>query len=165
MVCDHEYMNISPPNYRACYGTEAERRRFERKPFIWLLTSPRREFARNFEVLLIFFKYSLFTNAQVVTDLQTSCNKVVVKLISECVRTACSHGTISYYHFVKRLMTVADVSGTSCYELVVINLLTTCYVQTVSDVLEQVVARLLALLQNDNNLFQTCQRLGTSINE
>ena len=62
-------------------------------------------------------------------------------------------------------MTVADVSGTSCYELVVINLLTTCYVQTVSDVLEQVVARLLALLQNDNNLFQTCQRLGTSINE
>jgi hypothetical protein len=29
-------------------------------------------------------------NAQVVTDLQTSCNKVVVKPISGCVRTACS---------------------------------------------------------------------------
>ena len=29
-------------------------------------------------------------NALVVTDLQTSCNKVVVKLISGCVRTACS---------------------------------------------------------------------------
>ena len=28
--------------------------------------------------------------AQVVTDLQTSCNKVVVKPISGCVRTACS---------------------------------------------------------------------------
>jgi hypothetical protein len=28
-------------------------------------------------------------NAQVVTDLQTSCNKVVVKPISGCVRTAC----------------------------------------------------------------------------
>jgi pyruvate carboxylase len=29
-------------------------------------------------------------NAQVVTDLKTSCNKVVVKPISGCVRTACS---------------------------------------------------------------------------
>ena len=29
-------------------------------------------------------------NVQVVTDLQTSCNKVVVKPISGCVRTACS---------------------------------------------------------------------------
>jgi hypothetical protein len=29
-------------------------------------------------------------NAQVVTDLQTSCNKVVVKPMSGCVRTACS---------------------------------------------------------------------------
>ena len=22
MVCEHEYMNISPPNYRACYGPD-----------------------------------------------------------------------------------------------------------------------------------------------
>jgi hypothetical protein len=54
---------------------------------------------------------------------------------------------------------------TSCYELVVINLLTTCYVQTISDLLEQLVASLLAsstLLQDDNNLFQTCQQLRTS---
>jgi hypothetical protein len=54
---------------------------------------------------------------------------------------------------------------TSCYELVVINLLTTCYVQTISDLLEQLVASLLTsstLLQDDNNLFQTCQQLGTS---
>jgi hypothetical protein len=53
----------------------------------------------------------------------------------------------------------------SCYELVVINLSTTCYVQTISDLLEQLVASLLAssaLLQDDNNLFQPCQQLGTS---
>jgi hypothetical protein len=51
------------------------------------------------------------------------------------------------------------------YELVVINLLTTCYVQTISDLLEQLVAILLTsltLLQNGNNLFHTCQQLGTS---
>ena len=45
------------------------------------------------------------------------------------------------------------------------DLLTTCYVQTVSDLLEQLVASLLVsstLLQDDNNLFQTCQQLGTS---
>ena len=37
--------------------------------------------------------------------------------------------------------------------------------QTISDLLEQLVASLLAsstLLQADNNLFQTCQKLGTS---
>ena len=37
--------------------------------------------------------YALFIinkHAQVVTDQQTSCNKVVVKPISGCVRTACS---------------------------------------------------------------------------
>jgi hypothetical protein len=52
------------------------------------------------------------------------------------------------------------------YELVVINLLTTCYVQTISDLLEQLVASLLAsstLLQDD---ITTCSRLvnnwGTS---
>ena len=49
--------------------------------------------------------------------------------------------------------------------LVVINLLTTCYVQTTPDLLEQLVASLLAsstLLQDDNNLFQTCRQLGIS---
>jgi hypothetical protein len=80
---------------------------------------------------------------------------------------------------VRRLMTVTDLLQvvptrliqpvrfvTSCYELVLINLLTTCYVQTISDLLEQLVASLLAsstLLQNDNNLFQIFQQLGTSI--
>jgi hypothetical protein len=33
---------------------------------------------------------STHVEMQVVTDLQTSCNKVVVKPISGCVRTACS---------------------------------------------------------------------------
>ena len=44
-------------------------------------------------------------------------------------------------------------------------MITTCYVQTISDLLEQLVASLLAsstLLQDDNNLFQNCQSLGTS---
>ena len=48
---------------------------------------------------------------------------------------------------------------TSCYGLVVITLLTTCYVQTISDFLEQFVTSLLGsstLLQDNNNLFQTC---------
>ena len=50
------------------------------------------------------------------------------------------------------------VRNRSCYELVVINLLTTCCLQTISDLLEQLVASLLAsstLLQDDNN----CSRL------
>jgi hypothetical protein len=56
---------------------------------------------------------------------------------------------------------------TSCYELVVIDLLTTCYVQTISDFCwnNLLIASLLAsstLLQDDNNLFQTYQQLGTS---
>ena len=52
---------------------------------------------------------------------------------------------------------------TSSYEPVVVNLLTTCYVQTISILLEQLVVSLLAsstLLQDDNNLFQTCQQMG-----
>ena len=36
------------------------------------------------------FATHIKTHAQVVTDLQTSCNKVVVKPILLCVRTACS---------------------------------------------------------------------------
>jgi hypothetical protein len=38
--------------------------------------------------------------------------------------------------------------------------------QTISDLLEQLVASLLAsstLLQDDNNLFQTCQQLGQAV--
>jgi hypothetical protein len=38
-------------------------------------------------------------------------------------------------------------------------LLTTCYLQTILGWLEQLVASLLAL--QDDNLFQTCQQLGT----
>ena len=40
-----------------------------------------------------------------------------------------------------------------------------CCVQTISDLLEQFVARLLAsltLLQDDNNFFHPCKQLGTS---
>jgi hypothetical protein len=43
-------------------------------------------------IVQIHFLLAVYTrkNTQVVTDLQTSCNKVVVKLISGYVRTACS---------------------------------------------------------------------------
>jgi hypothetical protein len=83
----------------------------------------------------------------------------------------------SCFHLVKRLTdgnrlatsrSNKTSSNTSCstsrYELVAL-LPSTCYVQTISDLLEQLVASLLAsstLLQDDNNLFQTCQQLGTS---
>jgi hypothetical protein len=76
------------------------------------------------------------------------------------------------YHLVTRLMTVTDLLQdlyrlfvTSYYELVVNNLLTTCYAQTTSDLFQdfqQLVSSLLAastLLQDDNNLFQACQQV------
>jgi hypothetical protein len=65
------------------------------------------------------------------------------------------HGT-SCDHLVTRLMTVTDllqvvptrliqaVFVTSCCELFVIDLLTTCYLQTISELLEKFVASLLA---------------------
>jgi hypothetical protein len=112
------------------------------------------------------------------------CKQVVTRLLSSryqdvfalLVPSCCDKSGTSCYHLVTRLMTVTDllqvdptrliqVFVTSCYELDVINLLTTCYVQTISDLLEQLVASLLAsstLLQDDNNLLQTCQQLGTS---
>jgi hypothetical protein len=70
------------------------------------------------------------------------------------------------YNMISRV--VWDIQFvTSCYKLFVVNLLTTCYVRTTSDfLLEQFVAILLAsstLLQDDNNLFQICQQLGSSI--
>ena len=112
-------------------------------------------------------------SVQVVTDLKTKCNKVFAKPISGRLRTACSRfgdksGT-SCYHLVTRLMTVTDllqVVPTRLIQAVRSNkLLTTCYVKTISDLLEQLDVSLLAsstLLQDDNNLFQTCQQLGTS---
>jgi hypothetical protein len=75
---------------------------------------------------------SLYTrkNAQGVTDLQTSCNKVGVKPISGCVRTACSQLLWQVWNKLlsSRLMTVTDLLQvvpirTSCYALVAINLL------------------------------------------
>ena len=48
----------------------------------------------RYDTLMIFLLYFprelLMSFLIVVTDLQTSCNKVVVKPISGCVRTACS---------------------------------------------------------------------------
>jgi hypothetical protein len=87
----------------------------------------------------------------------------------------------SCYHLVTRLMTVTDllqVVPTRLIQAVRNKLLRACCHQlvnnllraddeTISDLLEQLVASLLAsstLLQDDNknSLFQTCQQLGTS---
>jgi hypothetical protein len=49
---------------------------------------------------------------------------------------------------------ISNIAKVACHELVV--------VQTISDLLEQLVASLLpspTLLQDDNNLFRTCQQL------
>ena len=115
-------------------------------------------------------------NAQVVTDQRTSCNNVVVKPIFVVTSREQIVITLLQDHFVTRLMTVPDllqvvptrlmqaVRNKLLYELVVMNLLTTCYVQTISNLLQQLVASLLAsstLLQDDNNLFQTNPQLGT----
>jgi hypothetical protein len=116
-------------------------------------------------------------NAQVVTDLQTSCNKVVVKPISGCVRTAssscCDKSGTSCYHLVTRLMTATDllqVVPTSLIQAVRNKLLRVCCHQLVTcrrcqTCWNKFAASLLAsstLLQDDDNLFQTCQQLGTS---
>jgi hypothetical protein len=83
-------------------------------------------------------------NAQVVTDLQTSCNKVVVQ-IDIRMYSHCKSG----YHLVTRLMTVTDlllvvptrplqaVRNKLLYEQSLLS--STCYVQTISDLLEQLV--------------------------
>ncbi len=81
-------------------------------------------------------------NAQDITDLQTSCNKVVVKPISGCVRTACpsccvKSGT-SCYHLVTRLMTVTDllqVVPTRLIQAVRNKLLRACCHQLVNNLL------------------------------
>jgi hypothetical protein len=63
--------------------------------------------------------------------IETRYQDVFALLVPSCCdksRTSCS------YHLA------------SCYELVVVNLLTTCYVQTISDFLEQLVASLINLV-------------------
>jgi hypothetical protein len=79
-------------------------------------------------------------NTQVVTDLQTSCNKVVVKLISGCVRTACSQSLWQVwnklYHLVTRLMMVTDllqVVPTRLIQAVRNKLLRACWHQLVNN--------------------------------
>ena len=44
------------------------------------------------QLVVIFIHTTFYTrkNAQVATDLQTSCNKSVHKLLTRCIRTACS---------------------------------------------------------------------------
>ena len=113
---------------------------------------------------------------QVVTRLLSSRYQDVFALL---VPSCCDKSGTSCYHLVSRLMTVTDLLQVvptrliqavrnkllrACCHLLVNNLLRTV-LQTISELLEQLVASLLAsstLLQDDNNLFQTCQQLGTS---
>ena len=115
--------------------------------------------------------------SQVVTDLQTSWlssryQDVFALLVPSC----CDKSGTSCYHLVTSLMTVTDllqVVPTRLIQAVRNKLLRACCHQLVNNLLraddirllEQFVASLLAsstLLEDDNNLFQTCQQLGTS---
>jgi hypothetical protein len=107
-------------------------------------------------------------------------NQVVTKLFSSGYQDL--FALLRCYHLVTKLMTVSHtllhllqvvprrlthaiyrLFVTSCYELVGINLLTTCDVEAISDLLEQLVASMLAssTLLQDDNLFQTCEQLTT----
>ena len=92
------------------------------------------------------------------------CTQVVTRLLSSryqdvfalLVPSCCDKSGTSCYHLVTRLMTVTDLLQVvptrlikAVRKLVVNNLLR---VQTISDLLEQLVAK----LQDDNNFFQTC---------
>ena len=48
-------------------------------------------------------------NAQVATDLQTSCNKSVHKLFTRCIRTACSEFVGTSLEQVTSLMGLSDL--------------------------------------------------------
>ena len=125
---------------------------------------------------------NLYTHIKTCKLLQI-CKQVVTRLLSSryqdvfalLVPSCCDKSGTSCYHLVTRLLMVIDLLQVvptrliqavrnkllrACCHQLVINLLTTCYVQTISDLLKQFVASLLAsstLLQNE-----TCQQLGTS---
>ncbi|CAB4030493.1 Hypothetical predicted protein, partial [Paramuricea clavata] len=66
---------------------------------------------------------------------------------------------------ITHVKTCCDKSGTSCYHLVTRLMTLTDLLQTITGLLEELVMSLLplsTLLQDDNNLFQTYQQLGTS---
>ena len=87
------------------------------------------------------------------------------------VPSCCNKSGTSCYHLLTRLMAVTDLLQvvptrliqlfvTSCYELVVIKLLTICYGQTTAPLLEQLVASLLASSsQPCYKMITTCSRL------
>jgi hypothetical protein len=89
----------------------------------------------------------------VVTDMQTSCNKVVVKLIPGCVCTAC-------YQLFQQVVCTKFL-WTCCHQLVN-NLLCTDNIRLVGTTCCKSALASLIFLQDDNNLFQTCQQLGTT---
>jgi hypothetical protein len=83
-----------------------------------------------------------YLNVRLQQHVVTRC-EADIRICSHCL---CDKSGTSCYHLVTRLMTAPDLLQvvptrqiqarlfvTSCYELVVIDLLTTCYVQTISD--------------------------------
>ena len=114
-------------------------------------------------------------------ELLQICKQVVTRLLSRqyqdvfalLVPSCCDKSGTSCYHLVTRLMTVINllqVVPTRLVQGVRNKLLRACCHQPANnllraDLLEQLVASLLAsstLLQDDNNLFQTCNKVGTS---
>jgi hypothetical protein len=85
--------------------------------------------------------------------MQTSCNKVVVKLIPGCVCTAC-------YQLFQQVVCTKFL-WTCCHQLVN-NLLCTDNIRLVGTTCCKSALASLIFLQDDNNLFQTCQQLGTT---
>ena len=105
----------------------------------------------------------------------TTCSKSANKPLTSCVRTACYKLSTSLEQAVNNLWQacwycqtcVTRLFQQGCYshdttillQPCVVNLVTSCYIMTVSDLLEQLVTSLImpsSLLQVVNSLFQTC---------
>ena len=105
----------------------------------------------------------------------TTCSKSANKPLTSCVRTACYKLSTSLEQVVSNtvgLVTRLFQQGCNDHDITillqscVVNLVTSCCIMTVSDLLEQLVTGLImpsSLLQVVNKLFQTCyNKSGTS---
>ena len=106
--------------------------------------------SNRFLLKLIEFALKKFArqNINIRSRYSSSCNKVVRSqnqdVFARLVPSGCDKSETSCFHLITRLMMVTDLllvvparlmQAVCCYELVAINLLTTCYVQTISDLL------------------------------
>ena len=107
--------------------------------------------------------YSICISSQIDLNTRVKINAQVVVFALLVPSCGDKSGT-SCYHLVTDLLQVVLTRLIQAvgHELVVINLLPTCYVQTISNLLEQLVASLLGssiLLQDYDNMYQICQQL------